>query len=117
MSALQLPMKSIEREAFLDFLSDYPRVIRTLQGEFPCDELCERAMVLTDLMEQRMVPDPLSPIDRAILKASIEKSDWLEPYAGQSKASKAHKIKQMAALRQCANLLEMIGVEVDHLPS
>jgi hypothetical protein len=59
----------------------------------------------------------LTDLDRAILKASVERSAWLEPYEGQSNASKDRKGLQLKALRECARRLETLGIEVDHLPS
>lgn len=106
----------MQREAFLYFIADYPRVIRTVTG-FPADQVCHRAMILNDAMEQFCVPAELTEIDRAILQASIEHSDWLEPFAGQSEQSKKRYAKKLEALRECAARLESIGIEVSHIPS
>ena len=111
-----LAMSDLQREAFSNFIDDYPLVIRTLQHRFPADQVCERAMVMQDMMEQFCVPKVLSAIDRAILKAAVEDNDWLEPYQGQSEASKARKPRQLEVLRECAKRLESIGIEVDRLP-
>lgn len=105
-----------EREAFLDFLHDFPRVIRTVT-EFPPDQVCHRAMILADTMEDYTVPADLNEIDKAILKAAIEKSDWLNPYEGQSDESLNRKPKQMTALRACAANLDAIGIEVNFIPA
>jgi len=106
----------MQREAFLFFIADYPRVIRTVT-DFPAEQVCYRAMVLNDAMEQFCVPAELTDIDRAILKASIEKSDWLEPFEGQSEQSKKRYQKKLVVLRECAARLESIGIEVTHIPS
>lgn len=106
----------MQREAFLNFIGDYPLVIRTFEGQYPCDHICERAMVLTDEMEQFSVPAELTALDRAILKASVEKNDWLEDYPDKSDQARRRRPKQLAALRDCASRLESIGIEVDHIP-
>lgn len=115
---IELAKTDEQREAFLDFMHDFPRVIRTLP-EFPADQVCHRAMILSDHMEDYEVPDvsELTDIDRAILKAAIEKSDWLNPYEGQSDASRNRKPEQMRILRACADNLDRIGIEVEIMPS
>jgi len=115
MSEITLANSMEEREAFLDFLHDFPRVIRTIT-QFPADQVCHRAMILADTMEDYTVPAELNEIDNAILKAAIEKSDWLNPYDGQSDASRKRKPEQMRALRACSANLEKIGIEVDFIP-
>lgn len=116
MSEIKLANSMEEREAFLDFIHDFPRVIRTVT-QFPADQVCYRAMVLADAIEDYMVPAELTEIDKAILKAAIEKSDWLNPYEGQCDASRARKPERMKALRACSASLENIGIEVDFIPT
>ncbi|EDL48248.1 hypothetical protein [Erythrobacter sp. SD-21] len=110
-------MSDMQREAFANFIDDFPLVIRSLQHRYPADQVCERAMVMQDMMEQFCVPKELTQIDRAILKAAIEDNDWLEPYEGQSEASKARRPRQLEVLRECAKRLEGIGIEVDRMPA
>jgi hypothetical protein len=112
----KFPITTTQREAFLNFIMDYPLVIRTLQSEFPADQVCHRAMILADLVEQFLLPEPLVEIDRAILKASIEKSDWLNEYEGKSDAARARRPVQLRTLRECAEKLEPFGIEVVHIP-
>lgn len=108
---------NMQRECFLDFLADYPRVIQTLEGgEWPCADICFRAMVLDDLMQDHEVPRHLSDLDKAIMKAAVEKSRWLEDYKGITDWGKGRVPEKLTVLRECAKLLEGIGIEVDFLP-
>lgn len=111
-----LALSDLQREAFSNFIDDYPLVIRTLQNRYPAHQVCERAMVMQDMMEQFCIPKELTEIDRAILKAAVEDNDWLEPYEGQSEASNARRPRQLEVLRECAKRLEAIGIEIDRLP-
>lgn len=108
-----LPLDEEEREALLDFIDDFPVVIRTFLHHYPADQICERAMFLKDEIESGEIEIELTDIDRAILKAAVEKSDWLEPYEGQSDESRDHQPRRLAVLRQCAAKLETVGIEVD----
>lgn len=115
MNEIKLAKTMEEREAFLLFLDDFPLVIRSVT-QFPADQVCHRAMILADTMEGYTVPAELDEIDKAILKAAIEKSRWLDPYEGQSDASRNRKPQKLSTLRACAVNLETIGIEVDFIP-
>lgn len=108
---LQLDLE--QQEAFLDFIDDFPVVIRTFLHYFPADQVCSRAMILKDEIETGEIEIELTDIDRAILKAAVEKSDWLEPYEGQSDESRNHQPRRLEVLRACAAKLETVGIEVD----
>jgi hypothetical protein len=108
----------MQRECFLDFLSDYPRVIKTLEGgKWTCPDICYRAMVIDDLMIAHEVPAERSDLDNAILQAAIEQSQWLEEYEGMGEWGKGRVPAKLQALRDCAKLLDGIGIEVNFLPN
>ncbi|USM11506.1 hypothetical protein vBCbaSRXM_61 [Citromicrobium phage vB_CbaS-RXM] len=115
-----MSLTELQRQCFQNFLSDYPLVIRSLYGSsYQPHEVCERAMELADMMETGDLPDTVEMCDltKAIFKASIERNDWLEPYEGQSDASRARRPEEMQALRECAAILEGYGIEIDFIPS
>lgn len=116
MREIKLAHSMEEREAFLMFLDDFPLVIRSVT-QFPADQVCHRAMILADTMTDYTVPADLNDIDKAILKAAIEKSKWLDPYEGQSEASRNRRPLQLKTLRACSANLETIGIEVDFIPT
>lgn len=112
-------LTEIQRECFSNFLDDYPLVIRSLADQpFAPDKVCERAMELADHMETgEIVPaEELDDLTKAIYQASVEKNDWLDPYEGQSEASRNRHPTQMRTIRECAAILEANGIEVRNIP-
>lgn len=109
----------MQQECFSNFLDDYPLVIRSLNDQpFAPDLVCERAMELADMMETRDLPpeEEMCDLTKAILKASIEKNDWLEPYEGQSDAARDRLPEMRRTMRECAAILEAHGIEIESMP-
>lgn len=112
-------LTELQRECFSNFLDDYPLVILSLADQpHPAHEVCRRAMELADLMETGDLapPEEMCDLTKAIYQASVEKNDWLDPYEGQSDASRNRKPDQMRTIRECAAILEANGIEVRNLP-
>jgi hypothetical protein len=112
-------LSKVMRECFQFFLDDYPLVIKSLYGQpFESHLVCERAMVLADLMEVGDVPpdEEWDDLTRAIFKASIEKSDWLSPFEDEHPSRVAKKDAMRRTMRQCATFLEGYGIEIDFIP-
>ncbi len=114
-----MSLTDIQRECFSNFLDDFPLVIRSLADQpFRADVVCQRAMELAEMMETGDIPpeEEMCNLTRAIYKASIEKNDWLKPYAGQSAEANARMPKMLRTMRECAAVLEGYGIEVDFVP-
>lgn len=112
-----LALTTMQRECFHDFLDDTPRVIEVFDGsQWRPSEVCQAAMELSAEMEDFSVPAELTELHRAILKASVEKSGWLNDYEGKSEAAHNRRPDQMRTLRECAARLDSIGIEVNFMP-
>lgn len=111
-----IDLTTIEQECLLYRLVDYPWIVENLMPvHYPPALVCH-AMVLTDMVEDAIIPKELCQMSKDIFRLCIEKSDWLEA-PGMFPGGGGHPIPVMKkALRDTAGKLEGLGVEITHLP-
>lgn len=70
---------------------------------------------LENSLDSGTITEPLTSIDRDLLRVCIENSSLLEPYRTEKKGLAAEN-EVKSALRRFATRLEFLGVEINHLP-
>lgn len=84
------------------------------------DEGFDRAAImkagneLFSIPYEKWIKDPLTSLEKAILRVCVENSTWIETYAEKS----PHLVAgAKAALRSLAKKLEAFDIEVNHIPN
>lgn len=69
---------------------------------------------LFGIAHERALKEPLTELEKAILRVCVENSTWLEPYLENSPGLVE---EAKATLRSLAAKLETVGIEVNHIPN
>jgi hypothetical protein len=77
-------------------------------------DIVKAATALHEFSYDGHIVEPLTDLDKAILRVSVENSTWLYPY-GEFRPEYMATAKK--TLRDLAAKLEMFGIEVNHLPN
>lgn len=77
------------------------------------DAIMAGAASIEDIAHGDFIEDPLTDIQRTILRVCVENSSWLKPqdqFGGDQSAAKK-------TLRELSKKLELFGIEVNHIPN
>lgn len=69
---------------------------------------------LMEVVYTKWLTDPMTPLEKALLRVSIENSTWLEPYIEEMPS---YVGEARAALRSLAGKLEAFDIYVNHIPN